>query len=215
MYVEIASFICCCCCCHRAEGPAASQLAAVNITTQDASSCGAGQEQYVPLPAVGPCYVCPPATYNPAPGATCKPCSIAYAEPIDPVGTGNKQCACVEGFTAITRNVTTAQGAVKVHQCVQQGLSCSPVANSVVNIVGNGCACKFGYLERFDTSGTGKLLACDAAELQVTAQSGRRANISLPSSSGGILAVSNSSNGGRVSVVKGSDGTDLVAYLSR
>jgi hypothetical protein len=80
-------------------------------------------------------------------------------------------------------------------------------------MVGNGCACRFGYLERFDSSS--KLLACDAAELQVTAQSGRRTNISLPNSSAGILAVSNSSNGARVSVVKGSDGTDLVSYLSR
>jgi hypothetical protein len=113
----------------------------------------------------------------------------------------------------VTRDITTPQGPAKVQQCVQQGLSCSSVVNSVVNIVGNGCACRFGYLERFDN--TGKLLACDAAELQVTAQSGTRTNISLPSSSGGILAVSKCSSGGSVSVVKGSDGADVVVYLSR
>jgi hypothetical protein len=60
----------------------------------------------------------------------------------------------------VRRNITTPQGIAQVQQCVQQGLSCSSIANSVVNIVGNGCACRLGLFERFDSSG--KLLACDS-----------------------------------------------------
>jgi hypothetical protein len=51
--------------------------------------------------------------------------------------------------------------------------------------------------------------------MQVTAQSGVRSNISLASSFGAILAVSNSSSGGRAAVIKDSSGNTLIAYLSR
>jgi hypothetical protein len=56
---------------HAVSLPADAQLSQVNITTQDASPCSAGQVQYAPPPAVGPCYACSTGTQNPAPGATC------------------------------------------------------------------------------------------------------------------------------------------------
>jgi hypothetical protein len=104
---------------------------------------------------------------------------------------------------------------VTLQQCVQDGLSCGSVANGVVNILGTGCACATGLVERFDS--TGKLISCQAAETPTTvfAQSGTRTNITLPYSSGPILAVFNSSNGGKTAVVSREDGTMVISYLSR
>jgi hypothetical protein len=51
--------------------------------------------------------------------------------------------------------------------------------------------------------------------MQVTAQSGNRTNISLASSFGAILAVSNSSKKGTTAVIRDSSGNTLISYLSR
>jgi hypothetical protein len=184
----------------------APPLAAVDIKTHDASACGAGQAQYAPQ---GPCYVCQGFnTFNPAAGASCQPCSIANTVP----NADRISCVCAAGFQPL---VSQATG--KLQQCSVDGLSCSSFANSVINIVGNGCACKSGLAERFDSAG--KLVACEApssiAQMQVTAQSGMRTNISLPSSTGQILSVSNGSAGGSAILTKGIDNSQLITYLSR
>uniref|UniRef100_A0A383V751 Uncharacterized protein n=1 Tax=Tetradesmus obliquus TaxID=3088 RepID=A0A383V751_TETOB len=46
-------------------------------------------------------------------------------------------------------------------------------------------------------------------------ESGMRTNITIPSGSGSIITASNCSDGGRAAVLKGSDGKDVISYLSR
>lgn len=187
---------------------AGPQLAQVNVITQNASPCSAGQVQYAPPPTVGPCYVCSPGTQNPAPGATCQQCSIAYTEP----DTDRSGCTCAAGWSPLLSVVTG-----KLQQCVQDGLRCNYIPHSVVNIVGNACTCSTNFTANFDS--TGKLVVCEERDSapgpRTTVPSGMRTNITLPSSSGTILFVGNCSSEGRASVVKGSDGNGIIAYISR
>lgn len=187
---------------------AGPQLAQVNVITQNASPCSAGQVQYAPPPTVGPCYVCSPGTQNPAPGATCQQCSIAYTEP----DTDRSGCTCAAGWSPLLSVVTG-----KLQQCVQDGLRCNYIPHSVVNIVGNACTCSTNFTANFDS--TGKLVVCEERDSapgpRTTVPSGMRTNITLPSSSGTILFVGNCSSEGRASVVKGSDGIGIISYISR
>uniref|UniRef100_A0A383V5P4 Uncharacterized protein n=1 Tax=Tetradesmus obliquus TaxID=3088 RepID=A0A383V5P4_TETOB len=72
-----------------------SPPAPISNSTLDASLCPAGQVQYAPPPAAGPCYLCDPGTQNPVPGGTCQKCSIAYTEP----DQWQRGCMCAAGWS--------------------------------------------------------------------------------------------------------------------